>query len=113
MARKEGGAWSEKEGGRDVSRRALAHLGGRTKEGRLLSPAMLRSWLAKEPPSSPPHPEIQPGVPNLPPQMPHSCPQGLRWTCPCWKALESRQQQQPHGSWQTQQASAPRLLQTI
>lgn len=79
MARKEGGAWrgDVKEGGRDVSRRALAHLRGHTKEGRFLCPAMLRSWLAKEPPSSPPHPEIQPGVPNLLPQMPSSSPQGL------------------------------------
>lgn len=37
-----------------MSRRALAHLRGHTKEGRLLCPAMPRSWLAKEPPSSSP-----------------------------------------------------------
>lgn len=60
-----------------MSGRALAHLREHTKEGRFLCPAMLRSWLAKEPPSSPPHPEIQPGVPNLLSQMPSSGPQGL------------------------------------
>lgn len=55
MARKEGGAWRGDEGGRDVSRAlALAHLRGHTEGGGGRCPAILRSWPAREPPSSPP-----------------------------------------------------------
>lgn len=64
-----------RRGGRDVIERALAHLRGLTKRGRLRCPAMLRRWLARELPSPPPQPEIQAGVPNLFPQMPSSHPQ--------------------------------------
>lgn len=59
-----------------MSLRALAHLRGHTKAGRPLCPAVLRGWPAREPPSSSPQPEVQPGAPDLFPQTPSSCPQG-------------------------------------
>lgn len=60
-------------GGRDVSRRALAHLGGHTKAG---GSSALQCRGDGQPGSRPPCQEIQPGVPDLIPQTPSSCPPG-------------------------------------
>ena len=60
-------------GGRDVSGRALAHLGGHTKAG---GSSALQCRGGGQPGSRPSCPEIQPGVPDLIPQTPSSCPLG-------------------------------------
>lgn len=70
---------------------------------------MLKELAAREPPSSLPQLEIQPGVPNLLPQRPNSCPPGQPQAD--LSLLESPgvpPRQQPHGSWQTPKVSAPR-----
>lgn len=54
-------------------RRALAHLGGHTKGG---GSSALQCRGDGQPGSCPPCPEIQPGVPDLIPQTPSSCPPG-------------------------------------